>query len=127
MALHTDLAIHTATRQLLSAVVNMVLEMRRDAKPCLGRLMLEETLEIATLIQRANMAEVKDPFILGVIEKKSRVELLLQTALDTRVIEPGPYALVIRHTESIGRQAIKWRRNSQDRQLHHRQGGDARA
>ena len=127
MALHTSLAIHTASRQLFAVVTNAVLEMRRDAKPHFGKLILEESLEIATLIQRANMAEEKDPHILGVIEKKSRVEFLLQTALDTKLISTGHYGNAIRLTESLGKQAVRWRKDSQERQLRRRQGGDARA
>lgn len=127
MALHTTLPIHTASRQLFAAITNAVLEMRRDAKPHFGKLILEESLEISTLIQRANMSEDKDPHILGVLEKKSRIEFLLQTALDTRLISTGHYGNAIRFAQSVGMQAVKWRRDSQGRQLHHRQGGDARA
>lgn len=126
MGLHTKLPIHDAALKLFGVVTNCTLQMRRDAKPTIGRKMLDECLDITTLIQRANIDQDKRPHLSAVLEKKSRIEVLLQTALDAKCISPGQYAQASRWAVSIGQQAIGWR-NFEKRPLHDRQGGHASA
>lgn len=127
MALHTELKIHTAAFNLLEAVTDSMIQMRRDAKQSLGRKMLDESLDITTLIQRANMDRDKTGHLAAVLEKKCRVEALLRVALNKRFISTGLYAVASRCAQSVGQQAIGWRNNSQQRQLHGSQGSNARA
>lgn len=127
MGLHTDLKIHTAARKLLGAVTESTIQMRRDVKQSLGKMMIDESLDITTLIQRANMDKDKSPHLNALLEKKCRVEVLLQVSLDGRFISPGLYGTAIRFAQSVGQQAIGWRRNSQERQLQDSQGDSARA
>lgn len=127
MGLHTDLNIHAAAVNLLDAVTESTLHMRRDAKPHIGRMLLVEALDITTLIQRANMDRDKAQHLDALLEKKSRVEVLLLVSLNRKLISPGLYGLATRWSTSIGKQAIGWRRDSARRQLHDRQGGHASA
>ncbi|SRR5258708_29782529 len=127
MALHTELNIHTAAQKLLSAVSFGTLHMRRDAKPCIGNKMVEEALDITTLIQRANIADDKAPHLDAVLEKKCRVEALLQVALDHKLIGARLYSRASHWSRSVGQQASGWKKHSQRRQLHDRQGGHASA
>lgn len=127
MGVHTKLSIHVAAMKLLDAVTEANLQMRRDAKPSLGRKLIDESLDITSLIQAANMADDKVPSLTKVLLAKSRVEALLQVSLDKKLISTGLYAEASRWTTSVGQQAIGWRRSSQQRQLHGPQGGNARA
>lgn len=127
MGLHTDLRIHTAAAKLLDAVTESALQMRRDAKKFIGEKLLDDCLDIQTLIQRANIATDKTPYLDAVLEKKCRIEALLKLSLDKRLISTGHYSIATEHAVSLGRQAVGWRNSSKQRQLHDRQGGHASA
>lgn len=103
------------------------LNMRRDAKTLIGKRLMDECLGITTQIQLANMDTDKTAHITKLLVQKSRVELLLKKALDLKLISPGQYGLAVRHAVDVGRQAVGWKRNSQQRQFHDRQGGHDRA
>lgn len=127
MAIHTDLQIHVAATKLLEAVTESTLHMRRDAKKPIGERMIGEALDITTLIQMANMDQDKTGHLTEILKKKCRVETLLNVALNKKVISPGLYGLASRWAVSVGQQATGWKKNSQQRQLHDRQGGHASA
>ena len=127
MGLHTNLSIHVAATKLLDAVTEGTLQMRRDAKQIIGRALVDECLNITTLIQQANTEQDKVPYLDALLRKKCRVEALLKLSLDKKLFTPGHYGVASAHAVSLGKQAIGWRKDSQKRQLHDRQGGHARA
>ena len=127
MGLHTNLRIYTAAEKLLEAVTEGTFNMRRDAKPILGKQLVKECLDITTLIQEANIERDKTASLNRLLQKKSRVETLLKVAMNKARFSTGHYAIASAHAVDLGRQAVGWRNSSQQRQLHDRQGGDARA
>lgn len=127
MALHTSLRIHTAAENLLEAVIEGTFNMRRDAKPILGKQLVEECLEITSLIQDANTSQDKVPHLNLLLRKKSRVEVLLKAAMNKAKFSTGHYARASGFAVEVGRQAIGWRADSQRRQLQRPQGGTASA
>lgn len=127
MGLHTNLRIYTAAEKLLETVTEGTFNMRRDAKPILGEKLVRECLDITTLIQEANTERDKAPYLNRLLQKKCRVEALLKVALNKARFSTGHYAIASAHAVDLGRQAVGWRNDSQKRQLHDRQGGDARA
>lgn len=127
MGLHTNLRIYTAAEKLLETVIEGTFNMRRDAKPILGKQLVEECLEITSLIQDANTAQDKVPHLNQLLRKKCRVEALLKAAMNKAKLSAGHYAIACGHAVEVGRQAVGWRNDSQRRQLHDRQGGHASA
>jgi hypothetical protein len=127
MGLHTDLRIHSAATKLLDTVTDGVLQMRRDAKKPIGEKMIDECLDITTLIQLANTEKDKTGPLAALLQKKCRVEALLKVSLDKKLISPGHYALATQQAVNLGKQAVNWRNDSQRRQLRDSHGSHASA
>jgi hypothetical protein len=116
MALHTQLPIHKLAYDLLGLAVDLVRNMPRDVKATLGSTIRDECLRMLLLIAKANAAGDKVPHITALLEARETVELLLRTCHDKRFISHAQWARAVELTESIGKQAGGWRKQSaQDR------------
>lgn len=133
MALHTELDIYRSAFDLACAAVAAVMQMRRDAKPVVGRIMVDECFAIVRHIRLANMAadEGKETHLLQLLDSLTNVETALRISRDMRFIATPAYACLVQHTQSVGRQAQGWRNhyrgNANTRQPADPQGGQARA
>jgi hypothetical protein len=112
MALHTELPIHKTAYDLFDLVVDLVKNLPRDFKQSLGGKMRDEAIEILAAIFRANCARDKTPHLDSVIERTQVIVLMLRMACDKRMISRGQFARTIPLTQSIGKQAVAWRRSS---------------
>ncbi len=112
MALHTTLPIHKAGYDLYGVIVDMVRNLPRSVKRTLGDRMEDRSMELLLLVGRANTADNKVPFIEELLEQLQAIELMLRTCLDKRFISRGQWARAIEITDSIGKQAGGWRKQS---------------
>jgi hypothetical protein len=113
MALHTHLPIHKLAYDLLGLAVDLIRNMPRDIKLSLGAVIREECIHMLLLIAKANAAADKTPHILELLEARETVELLLRTCVDKRFISRSQWARAVEMTESIGKQAGGWRKQSE--------------
>lgn len=113
MALHTELEIYRSAFDLAGAAVDVVLQMRRDVKPVLGKLMVDECFGIVLNIRAANMAqdEEKEPHLLQLLERLTNVETAVRLCRDRHFIARPAYSRIVEHTQSVGRQANAWRKH----------------
>jgi hypothetical protein len=121
MGLHSDLEIYKTVFELLKLVAKFCKHMNRDYRQILGGELRDHCLKITTLILRANIAQVKEPYLLEIIERKETAELLIRLMCDLVLISRDDYAAAIALTASIGKQANGWR-TQQSRQTHEGQG-----
>ena len=121
MAIHTTLAIYKTTYDLLDVVTDLAKNMNRDFKRSIGEKISTECIEITILVFRANVAQVKEPHLVELLERLQVIELMLRLAMDKRLISKGNYAKAVEFSTSIGKQANGWR-NAQKRPLHGGQG-----
>lgn len=112
MALHHALPIYKAAYDLLELSVDLIRNMPRDVKPVIGAKLRDECLEITVLIFRANVAHDKEPHLVELLERLQMAELLIRVSRDKRLISTPQYARAIELTESVGKQANGWRKNS---------------
>jgi hypothetical protein len=112
MALHTNLPIYKVAYDLLVLVANLSKNMPRDFKASIGGKLRDETVEIVTLIFRANVAREKARHLDALIERVQVAELLLRVARDMRLIAVKQYASAIELTTSVSKQANGWRRSA---------------
>ena len=121
MAIHTQLSIYKTTYDLLDVVTDLAKNMNRDFKRSIGEKISAECIEITILVFRANVAQVKEPHLVELIERLQVIELMLRLAMDKRLISKGSYAKAVEYTTSIGKQANGWR-NAAKRLIHGGQG-----
>ena len=112
MAIHDQLPIYKVAYDLLGLVTNARRNMPRDVKQDFGKALSKECVQIVVLIFRANVAQVKAPFLISLIERVEVVNLLLRLSRDLRFIPTKQYAAAIALTASIGKQANGWRRSA---------------
>jgi hypothetical protein len=112
MALHTELPIHKTAYDLLDIVVDLIKNMRRDFKHSLGGELRDECLAVLVSIFRANVAREKTPHLDQLIEHIQVAVLLLRLARDKRFISTEQFARTMPLTQSIGKQAVAWRRSA---------------
>jgi hypothetical protein len=112
MALHTSLPIHKTGYDLHATVAGLVMNLPRNVKATLGNRMLDAAMAMLLLVREANQASDKVPHISQLLERLEVLELLLRTCLDLRFISHGQWARAVELTDSIGKQAGGWRKQS---------------
>lgn len=117
MAIHTELPIYKVAYDLLDAITDLTKNMPRDFKASIGGKLRDECVEIVVLIFRANVAQEKTAHLVKLVERLQVAELLLRLSRDKRLISTKQYAVSIKLTESIGKQANGWRKST-SRPLH---------
>jgi len=118
MALHTELDVYKTGFDLFKKVTGIVKNMERSFKRLIGEKIVEEMAKLLILIYRANVAEDKVPHQSQLIERVKLVESLFRLAWDLKEITDRQYWSVINLTESIGKQAVGWRKSSAKRPSH---------
>lgn len=112
MGLHQELPIYKAAYDLLGMAVDVTRNIPRDFKRLIGEKVREECVELLVLIFRANVSRDKVPHIEQLLERVQVIELLLRMSKDKRFISTGQYAKAIEITDSIGKQASGWKKQS---------------
>jgi hypothetical protein len=112
MTLHTNLPIYRVAYDLLDVITDLSKNMPRDFKASIGGKLRDESVEIVTLIFRANVARAKAPHLDTLIERLQVSELLLRLSRDKQLISTKQYAKAIELTASVGKQAGGWRRSA---------------
>lgn len=113
MALHTETDIYRAIFDLAGEAADVILQMRRDVKPVFGKTIIDHCLAMELDIRAANMApaEAREPHLLKLLERIATVETVARICRDKRFIAVPAYARLVKHTQSVGRQANGWRKH----------------
>jgi hypothetical protein len=112
MGLHSSLPIYKVSYDLLHHVARITSSFPRNFKKSLGEKLLNECVDVLELIYRANVARDKVPYLSKLIERLQVMELLLRLSNDMKFISDAQYAAAIKGTDTIGRQANGWRKQS---------------
>lgn len=112
MAAANNLPIYKVAYDLFRLVMEMVRNIPRDLKQLVGSRLASETMEIVTLIFRANEAANKVPHLNELLERLGVINLQLRLSRDMRLISTKQYAAAIALTELVGKQAGGWRKHS---------------
>ena len=112
MAKHTELPIYKVAYDLLDVIIDLAKNMPRDFKQSIGGKLRDESVDIVTLIFRANVSHDKAAHLVSLVERLQVCELLLRLSRDRRLISTGQYAKAIGLTSNIGKQANGWRRSA---------------
>lgn len=115
MALHTELPIYRATRDLLLVVCRIVGKMRGDFKHDLGGELRRECVRSTVLIFRVNTA--REPkrryrYLMRLVERMENVKLLLRVGKDLGqdIVGRKDHAAAILLVENVEKQANAWKK-----------------
>lgn len=111
MGLHSDTEIYAAVVALAKYVAEAVREMRRDVKPTLGKMLVEECVWMGVVVRRINIArdQAKVPLLEELLEQIEIVQFVLRLSRDCRYIAVSTFADSVPLTASIGKQATALR------------------
>jgi len=106
--LHTDTAIYRAVAELSKFVTRAAADMRRDVKPLLGKMLIDETVWMAVVVRRANIARdaAKLPHLEELLEQVEIVQVALHIARDCGYLHHSTFGNSIPLTTSVAKQAM---------------------
>jgi hypothetical protein len=111
LSLHSDTEIYHAVVELAKFVARAVENMRRDMKPTMGKMLLEECVWMGVVVRRVNIAidQAKLPLLEELLEQLEIVQFVLRLARDCRYVPAATFADSVPLTASVGRQATALR------------------
>lgn len=118
MSLSTDLDIHKQGLALLDLCTDVQAQIPRAFRASMGQRVAHECVEILLLICRANAARQpgdRATHLERLLESLHVAQMLLRTAHSKRLIATRLWAASIALTDSIGKQANGWLKNSRAR------------
>jgi len=113
MALHTDTAIYKATYDLAQIVTQFVAGMPRNFKADFGAELRRRCMGLVMRVYEANTSEARVEVLSRMRQEVEATNLALRLSVDLRLISRGQYARAITLTESIGKQATGWQKQSE--------------
>lgn len=130
MSLATDLEIHKQGLALLDLSTDVQSQIPRAFRASMGQRVAEECVEILLLICRANAARQpgdRAKHLEQLLESLHVAQMLLRTAHSKKLIATRLWAASIELTDSIGKQANGWLKNSRNRMGEGAQAADPAA
>jgi hypothetical protein len=111
VALHSDTEIYAAVVELAKFVTRVVQDLRRDMKPTIGKMLLEECVWMGVVVRRINIArdQAKLPLLEELLEQLEIVQFVLRLARDCHYIAIATFADSVPLTASVGKQATALR------------------
>jgi hypothetical protein len=110
-SLHSDTDIYRAAAELTKVVTVAAVNMRREAKPLLGRLLIDESIWMGVLVLRTNKARAraKLPHLEELLEQTEIVQMTLRVARETKFLTTTAYEQSMPLTVSVAKQATALR------------------
>ena len=112
MAMQTDLQIYKVSMDLFKLATGLTRNIPRDLKQVISKRVMDDCMEILTLIGRANSNRDKRPHLELLLEKVHQVDLVMRLCTESRFISPEQQSKTILLTSSIGKQANAWKRTT---------------
>jgi hypothetical protein len=110
-SLHSDTDIYRAAAELTKVVTVAAVNMRREAKPLLGRLLIDESIWMGVLVLRTNkaIAAAKLPHLEELLEQTEIVQMTLRVARETKFLTTTAYEQSMPLTVAVAKQATALR------------------
>jgi len=112
--LHFETPIYRTVTDLQRVIFRGAADVRRDVKPTLGKLLMDESLFTSVLIRRANIARGQDRAreIDGILEQLEVIQVAMRHGADLKLLPASMYIAAAPLLVEAGKQATKWRKDS---------------
>ena len=111
MAQYNELPVYKATYDLLLAIFKFTKEFSKEYKYTVGESLKKETIELLTLIYRANTRYHKHDVLQMARERIEVIRLLIRVMKDMRQISLNKFVQVNQSVENVSKQLTGWQKS----------------
>jgi hypothetical protein len=111
MAKYDELPVYKASYDLLLEIFRFTKEFNREFKYTVGESLKKETLELITLIYRANSKKEKWETLQAAREKIEVIRLFVRLMKDLRQISLDKFVQVNKQVENVSKQLTGWQKS----------------
>jgi len=111
MAQYDELPVYKATYDLLLAIFQFTKEFSKEYKYTVGESLKKETIELLTLIYRANSRYQKTEILQTAREQIEVIRLLIRLMKDMHQISLNKFVKVNQSVENVSKQLNGWQKN----------------
>jgi hypothetical protein len=112
MSLHSELPVYKASYDLLLAIFEFTRDFNKEYKYTVGESIKKETINLLTLIYRANSREDKNAVLQEAREHIEVIRLFIRLMKDMKQINLKKFVAVNMVIESVSKQLTGWQRSS---------------
>jgi hypothetical protein len=113
MGLHNELPVYKASYDLLIGIFQFTKEFSKDYKYTVGESLKKETIELLTLIYRANSRKDKQEVLQEARERIEVVRLFIRLMKDMKLINLKRFVEVNKVVENVSKQLAGWQKSMQ--------------
>jgi len=110
MALYNELPVYKATYDLLLAIFQFTKEFSKEYKYTVGESLKKETIELLTLIYRANSRHQKTDELQMAREQIEVIRLLIRVMKDMKQISLEKFVKINQAVENVSKQLSGWQK-----------------
>ena len=111
MALFSDLPVYKATYDLLLGIFRFTKDFSKDYKYTVGESIKKETLELLTLIYRANVKRDKNEVLQEARERIEVIRLFIRLMKDMQQISIKQFVQINESVENVSKQLSGWQKS----------------
>ena len=111
MAQYNELPVYKATYDLLLAIFQFTKEFSKEYKYTVGESIKKETIELLTLIYRANTRHQKDDVLQMAREQIEVIRLLIRVMKDMKQISIEKVVKINLAVENVSKQLTGWQKS----------------
>lgn len=108
MALYSDLPVYKATYDLLLGIFEFCKYFSKEYKYTVGESLKKETIELLTLIYRANTKYQKTEILQTAREQIEVIRLLIRVMKDMKQVSLKSYVSINQQVENVSKQLSGW-------------------
>jgi len=112
MALYSELPVYKATYDLLLGIFQFTKEFGKEYKYTVGESLKKETIELLTLIYRANTKRNKEDVLQAAREHIEVIRLLIRVMKDMKQISLEKFVKINESVEQVSKQLTGWQKAS---------------
>jgi len=112
MALYSELPVYKATYDLLLGIFQFTKEFGKEYKYTVGESLKKETIELLTLIYRANTRRSKEDVLQAAREHIEVIRLLIRVMKDMKQISLEKFVKINESVEQVSKQLTGWQKAS---------------
>jgi hypothetical protein len=113
MGLHNELPVYKASYDLLIGIFQFTKEFSKDYKYTVGESLKKETIELLTLIYRANSRKDKQEVLQEARERIEVIRLFIRLMKDMKQINLKRFVEVNKVVENVSKQLAGWQKSMQ--------------
>jgi hypothetical protein len=111
MAQYDELPVYKATYDLLLAIFMFTREFKKEFKYTVGESLKKETIELLTLIYRANSRYDKNDVLQTAREQIEVIRLLIRLMKDMHQISIDKFVKINQSVENVSKQLAGWQKS----------------